>query len=263
MRRTRATSDDVDAFSLAAFECLDLDRDDAKVQRLRIELERFIAARARGGRPLASVKRIITALNARGHRFAPHPSDAGWNSWREQTNDGTRNCFIHVELDPVTVMVLYHETIDATVARRRARMSPEELAADKRIASFYERSAAIRADDAAAYAALSETDRMLWCLRDLEAGVNNGGFHTWLANTHGAFLADARKFLKKIGANERATILSDVRALLPSRLPRSRDALLTELDSAQKKLTALDARFDKSEESIALLTLDHLDSLRR
>src|SRR5688572_15571464 len=113
----------MDQFTLSVFERLDPERNAAGTRRLCVKLERLIATRAGKGRALEAATTIIDELNARGHRFAPVTSDPGWVSWSEQTNNGTRRCFIHVEVDPVSVMVLYHETLDETVRRRTAKLS--------------------------------------------------------------------------------------------------------------------------------------------
>jgi hypothetical protein len=247
-------------FRLEAFETLDLVADAPACRELCSALASEIVARRAGRRGLDRITELVAELNTLGHAFATHKqSDPGWKSWLQHTNDGNRHFYIHVELDDAeSVMVLYDETMEAMVARRRGTMSAEDRARDERISSFYDRGLALvdRYDD---YADLEEPDRILLCLYLLETGVNNGGFSTYLTNTEGAHLSDAHDFLNRIGAKGLAAIVRDVVETLPSLTEGLTDEVLAALEKRAAQLDDLDGRFYQSEESIAELVLDWLE----
>jgi hypothetical protein len=228
---------------------------------LRQALEDLVLERLTGPGGVADVEALVRELNGLGHAFEPRPSSPGWASWFQTTNGGARDFFIHAEPGELaTVMVLYHETLETTVERRRAGMSPKDRARAKRVDRFYERALALAGSD---LAALPEADRLLVCLHTLETGVNNGGFRTYLGNTDGAELAPALAFLERIGAEQLAGIVARVLELLPSLEGGLRDETWTVLDPLEEALAELDGRFLQVEESIPLLALDYLEGLQQ
>jgi len=249
----------LDRFRLPAFEALDVDDDRDRVDELCAALAAELRARRVDQRGLEGVQVLIDALNRFGHAFTRQPRDDGWATWLEHTNGGTRHFYIHVELDDAdSVMVLHDETLDATVARRRSRMTPEESARDERVTSFYERGLAL-ATGGVAYGDLDEADRLLLCLYELETGVSNGGFHTYVTNTEGAQLADALASLERVGATELAAVVAEVIRALPLSSDGLSETMWDALDANADRLSELDERFDRTQESLAELVLDFLD----
>jgi len=249
----------LDRFRLPAFEALDLEDDRDSVGELCSALAAELSTRRGGQRGLDGVQALIDALNRLGHAFTRQPRDDGWATWLQYTNGGTRHFYIHVELDDLeSVMVLYDETLDASVARRRAGMTPEESTRDERVARFYERGLALVTGDVA-YGDLDEADRLLLCLYELETGVSNGGFYTYITNTEGAQLADASAFLERVGATELAAIVADVIQGLPPSSDGLTEAVWAALDANAERFSELDERFHRTRESLAELVLDFLD----
>ena len=249
----------LDRFRLPAFEALDVEDDGDSVGELCSALAAEVRARRDGQHGLEGVQALIDALNRLGHAFTRQPRDDGWATWLQYTNGGTRHFYIHVELDDVeSVMVLHDETLDATVARRRSGMTPGERARDERVTRFYDRGLAL-ATGGVAYGELDEPGRLLLCLYELETGVSNGGFHTYVTNTEGAHLADASAFLERVGATELAAIVAEVIRALPLSSGGLTEAMWDALDANAHRLSELDERFHGTRESLAELVLDFLD----
>jgi hypothetical protein len=249
----------LDRFRLPAFEGLDVEDDRDRVDELCAALATELQACRVGQSGLEGVQALIDSLNRLGHAFTRQPRDDGWATWLQHTNGGTRHFYIHVELDDAdSVMVLHDETLDATVARRRSGMTPEESARDERVARFYERGLALVTGDVA-YGDLDEADRLLLCLYELETGVGNGGFHTYVTNTEGAQLADASAFLERVGATELAAVVADVIQALPPSSDGLTEAVWAALDANAERFSELDERFHRTRESLAELVLDFLD----
>lgn len=111
----------LERFGFAAFEGADaVDDGSAPASELRQELESLVMERLLPD-GLPGVEALVEELNGVGHAFAPRPSSPGWSSWFQTTNAGTRHFYIHVERGELSsVMLLYEETLEATVERRRA-----------------------------------------------------------------------------------------------------------------------------------------------
>ncbi len=254
---TQPTS--LDRFRLSAFEALELEDGGDRARELCSALAAELRARRGLQGELEGVQALVDALNRLGHAFTRQRRDDGWATWVQHTNGGTRHFYVHVELDDVeSVMVLYDETLDATVARRRLEMTAKEAARDQRLTSFYERGLALVTGDVA-YGDLAEADRLLYCLYELETGVSNGGFYTYVTNTEGARLRDASAFLARVGATEVAAIVTAVVQVLPPSSRGLTDAVWAALDASTERLSELDDRFYGTQESLAELVLDFLD----
>ncbi len=246
---------DLTRFSFAAFESLDVVRDEEAAQVLRIDLERVVMKRL-NTEGLDGVEGLISELNALGHRFERQQRDDGWATWLEHTNEGDRHFYVHVESDEDgTVMVLYDETLDAMVARRRAAMSASERQEDERISRFYDRGlelVRLDPDD------LTPEERAHLGLYLLETGVQNGGFHTHIGNTGGQGLEATHGALVRLGAADLAEIVAEVIELLPPPGERTDGAVLDALQRHRGRLNALDERFYQSADSIPHLAIKTL-----
>jgi hypothetical protein len=247
-------------FSLEVFEGLDIAGTDAAAAKALVrELEKEVVRRVFAKPDAGNLTGLIKELNKLGHRFAPHKSSPGWRSYSQQTNDGTRAFYIHVEPgDPAAVIVLYHETIETTVAKRRAAMTPRQRAQADKEETFYQRGLALNTGKRP-YRSLAANDKLIACLHELEGGVNNGGFSTYLSNTEGARIKDAARFLEQIGAAGTAAIVRDVIELFPGGFgPAFRKSAGVLLDAKSDALETLAGRFYKSRDNIALLTMRYL-----
>ena len=252
-------------FARSRFEALDIEgADRAKAGKLRAALEREIASRvAKGGKKALTT--LVTELNALGHSLQRVKSDPGWTSFHQTTNDGTRTFHLHVFLEPdeQTVMVLYNETLETTVARRKARMTAVERIRAEIEEEFARRGLALNTSRKP-YASLGPADRLIASLHELEGGVNNGGFHTYLLNTGGRRMADAHRFLVRIGATRTARVVGEVRALFPRGFGASFERTsLTKLDQQRETLDRLTNRFYRSSENLSLLAMRHVGEPKR
>ena len=157
-------------------------------------------------------------------------------------------------------MVLYSETLETVVAKRRAKLSP---AARRRAAiedGFLARGLALNTSGRP-YSSLGADDRLVACLHELEGGVSNGGFGTYLSNTGGARVRDAHAFLQAIGARRTAKIVGEVLALFPrgfgAAFRRDAEDLL---DRHSVALDRLAGRFYDLPESIPRLAMRYLNT---
>jgi hypothetical protein len=122
--------------------------------------------------------------------------------------------------------------------RPARRLTPRQARIDALQQEFYERYAQVGAK---AYASpprrITRGERVLLLVGDLEAGVNNGGFSTYLANKGRRRARETVLALRSIGAARTARMLE--RALAPG------------MTGAQ--LGSLDARFYRTPEDLAKL----------
>ena len=252
-------------FALARFEALDVEgTDKAEARALRSALEREIISRVSGTGGEKALAGIIAHLNAIGHRFLRIATDAGWVSYFENTNEGARNFHIHVMLptddDLLTVMVLYGETLEATVAKRRAGLSPAARARAAIEDQYLARGLALNTSGRP-YKSLGADDRLVACLHELEGGVSNGGFRTYLSNTRGERVRDAHAFLLAIGARRAAKVVGEVLALYPRGFGAAfRRNAEDQLDHHRVALDRLASRFYDVPENIPLLAMRYLTS---
>ena len=264
-RATESPERSLDRFALATFEALDVEgADKAEARALRSALEREITSRVSGNGGEKALTAIIADLNAIGHRFLRIASDAGWLSYFQSTNEGARNFHIHVMLPAgdnlLTVMILYGETLEATVAKRRAGLSPAARARAAIEDQFLARGLALNTGSRP-YKALGADDRLVACLHELEGGVSNGGFRTYLSNTGGERVREAHAFLQAIGARRAAKVVGEVLALYPrgfgADFRRNAEDLL---DRHRVALDRLAGRFYDVPENIPLLAMRYLNS---
>lgn len=252
-------------FGLAEFEALDVEgADRAEAKALCVALEREISSRLAGAGGARELDALIADLNSLGHDLSPLTSDPGWTSYFQSTNDGSRQFHIHVSVpsaeEALTVMVLYSETVEKTVIRRRASMSKAEMAVADTEREFIARGLALNTGNRP-YTSLNPEQRLVACLHELEGGVNNGGFRTYLANTGGARVKDAEKFLLMIGARRTARLVSAVRKLFPRGFGMAfrRDAESL-IDRQSAALDRLSGKFFDSSENIPVLAMRYLKS---
>ena len=168
------TSSKFKRFALARFEALDIEGiDKANAKKLRIALEREILSRtATASDQTEALNGLVAELNALGHRLVPVKSDPGWTSYHQHTNNGERTLHIHAQFDPVgtSVMVLYSETLERTVAIRRAGMTQAERKRADMESEYLERGMALNTSGQS-YSSLGPTDRLIACLHELEGSV--------------------------------------------------------------------------------------------
>jgi hypothetical protein len=66
---------------------------------------------------------------------------------------------------------------------------------------------------------LAHADRVFVAIWDLEAQVNDGGFHQWLFNSTGDRAVETVAALREVGASDAAALCERVFALLPAGRP--------------------------------------------
>ena len=91
-------------------------------------------------------------------------------------------------------------------------------------------------------------ERVVWCVSELEAEVNNGGFSLFFINSAGDLAAETVDALDRIGANKTMTLLKEAMAVFPSPGPAAarelREAQLEALPpTAQATWDRLDREF--------------------
>jgi hypothetical protein len=96
--------------------------------------------------------------------------------------------------------------------------------------------------------ALTEPERTVWLIMELEADVNNGGFDQYFFNEAGNHAGEAPAALRKIGASRCAQLVERALAVFGPRGPNAdRDArqerLMALPESATDRLDALDSEF--------------------
>ena len=189
---------------------------------------------AAGG--LAAAERLVKALNGRGHDFALAPQQwKNYRGWREELADGEHVLELHFASNSsytsASVRYLY-----------RPRRTARQRAAQELQKRFYQRYMDIgqKAYRDTNYRP-STIDRRLLLVGELEADVNNGGFSQYLANKGARRARSAVAALKAIGARKTAAMLEQ--AMAPG--------------ATAARLSALDGRFYKAPEDLAVLAARH------
>ena len=91
-------------------------------------------------------------------------------------------------------------------------------------------------------------ERIVWCVSELEAEVNNGGFSLFFMNSAGDLATETVDALSRIGAHKTMALVKEAMAVFPSPGPAvsrvSREAQLAALPpTAQATWTRLDQEF--------------------
>jgi hypothetical protein len=187
------------------------------------------------GGGLRTVERLVADLNAAGHRFKRVSQTAGTRTWREQLDGGKRTIDIYVA--SIGASSLRYLQVPAP-----PKLTPSQLKRHAEQKRFYDRYMQIgqKAYRDPRYR-LSALDRRLLLVGELEADVNNGGFSQYLSNKGRRRARSAIAALKAIGARKTAAMLEQ--AMAPG--------------VSEARLSALDDRFYKAPEDLAVLAVRH------
>ena len=252
-------------FSLAVFESLDIEEADQTVlANLKQALEAELLDKINTCPGWTGVERVISALNANGHRFEIRKTDNNWLSYFEETNNATRDFWIHVnqEDDLLSLFILYFEKMEVTKAKQRAEMSDEEQIEAALVDEFYDKGLELVKKDTEG-ASLKAGQRLHLVLYQLETGVNNGGFETYLNNTEGLYLVEAADYLARVGAMQLEAIVRKVITLLPPDLTTGKSGdILKVVNKQRDTLEKLDSRFYDSDDNLAKLVMKYLEIIQ-
>jgi len=110
---------------------------------------------------------------------------------------------------------------------------------------------------------LSDAEKVVLFVENLEREVNNGGFHQFFWNSSGDYANETLNALKLIGANKTAEIVSRVYAEWPdSKIPSDRTSRQNILDKIEEKAEETwnncDTQFFEYEEDISSLLLTYV-----
>lgn len=105
------------------------------------------------------------------------------------------------------------------------------------------------------WSGLSDPERIFVCVEDVEAEVNNGGFHQYFFNSAGDHAQEASAAFEAIGARHTARIVRDACAVFPDGQPpeirEERQELLEQLgEDALSRLGELDDSFYEYQDNI-------------
>ena len=244
-------------YSLDMFESLDVEgADSSTADELKGELEREIVTRMSELPGWQAVEEAVAGLNRNGHRLERHETDAGWIAFYQETNDGTRDFWIHATREEglPAAGVSFFEKLEVQAARRLEGLSEAERAQAELVDRFYEQGLGltVRGEDAS----LTDSERLHLALYRFETGVNNGGFRTYISNTEGAQLADCVRFLEAVGARDLAAVVRDVLTLFPSGFAAGMtEEIWKVLEEEESALDDLDTRFYATTDNLAKLVM--------
>lgn len=210
----------------------------AKAAAAKAELEHAISAMlADGG--IRAVERLVASLKKPGVELELVAKGAGRRAWKFDVAGGKREIGLIIARnrhDRLTGVQFQEKRIPP-------RLSPKQRALHALQEAFYARYSAVaqKAYGTPRYRPRPD-ERLLLLVGDLEGGVNNGGFDTYLLNKGPRIARAAMAALREIGAGKTARMLE--RAMAPG---------VTEAQRA-----ALDDRFYAVPEDLAVLTARHL-----
>jgi hypothetical protein len=129
--------------------------------------------------------------------------------------------------------------------REPPRLTPRQRRIDALQQAFYAKytAAGQRAYGKGRAVRLRADDRLALLIGELEADVNNGGFAQYLDNKGRRRAQEALRALKRVGARRTAGMLSAAMAS----------------DVTERRLSALDDRFYRVPEDLAVYTMRHLE----
>lgn len=197
---------------------------------------RFMAITGAGG--LRAAERAITALNAVDRRLALVEKPVSLRAWREELAGGRR--VLEVRL---VVNRHFHSALVSYRTVRQPRLTPRQRRIHALQEAFYARYMAVgQRTYRDPRHRVAPPDRLVLLVGELEADVNNGGFSQYLGNKGRRRAWAALAALRAVGAPRTARMLETALA------PRTTDA----------QLAALDDRFYKVPEDLAILTARHV-----
>lgn len=116
--------------------------------------------------------------------------------------------------------------------------------------------------DNSGYDSLTDAEKVVFCVGQLEAEINNGGFSQFFLNSSGDFTAETLTALEKIGARKTKQIVQEAASLMGDTVPSNRNArqglFEAKSEEIEEQLDDLDARFYLYEDDIASLVNDYL-----
>lgn len=184
---------------------------------------------------LAAIERMVGRANGAGRRLAALSAPPRTRLWREDLDDRSIQIYAHSSRSYKAMSLTYVEV-------RVPKLTAAERERDAVQKRYYERYMAI---GRRAYAdppkRISAMERRLLLVGELEADVNNGGFSQYLFNKGARRARAALAALKAIGAPRTAAMLEA--AMKPG--------------STEDRLSALDDRFYKAPEDLAVLAARH------
>ncbi len=115
---------------------------------------------------------------------------------------------------------------------------------------------------------LTEGEKVVLFIENLEREVNNGGFDQFFFNSSGNYAHETLKALEQIGSIEIKTLLSKAMAVWPNNnVPKEqitrREQQLQLSESAQEKWNTLDEEFYHSQEYIAQLLINYIETHKK
>lgn len=111
--------------------------------------------------------------------------------------------------------------------------------------------------------ALSDAEKVVLFVENLEREVNNGGFHQFFWNSSGDFANETLASLKLIGANKTAEIVSRAysewpNSTIPSDRQKRQNILEKIEDKAEESWNNCDRQFYEYEEDISALLIEYV-----
>jgi hypothetical protein len=185
---------------------------------------------------LGEIERMVRRANAGGRRLAALSTTApGTRLWREDLGDRGIQIYVHSSRSYKAMSLTYAKVrVPKLTAAERERHAVQER--------YYERYMAIgRTAYADPPGRISAMERRLLLVGELEADVNNGGFSQYLFNKGARRARAALAALEAIGARRTAGMLEA--AMKPG--------------VTEARLSALDERFYKAPEDLAVLAARH------
>jgi hypothetical protein len=115
---------------------------------------------------------------------------------------------------------------------------------------------------ASGFNGLSEAEKVVLCVEDLEGEVNNGGFHQYFLNSDGELIHETPAALEAIGAGYTAAIVRRACSVFPEGSPpkdrtERQESLLVLGREADAQLSRLDDEFYAYKDDLSRLVIDY------
>ncbi len=111
---------------------------------------------------------------------------------------------------------------------------------------------------------LSDTEKVIFCVEELEKEINNGGFNQWFFNSSADYWYETITALEKIEADNTSDLVKQALTVFPNSEPPkdavSRQKLVNNLSDKQNDLlNSLDQQFYKYEDNISALLMHFVE----